>query len=154
MTTVLPRWSDQLQQQDSYMTKTPFIRNNSSSFEDDEDDDDEDLSNIIPKPEDNHDPEQVKIEINKKVANAVPVVNKMNQHIYADHHNQNHHPPKGNQKCGKAISNAIVFTLCVPLLNSGLLFAHTVRNKNFYVKEYFSMYSTMKNKVIVLHSFL
>ena len=127
MTTVLPRWSDQLQQ-DSYMTKTPFIRNNSSSFEDDEDDDDEDLSNIIPKPEDNHDPEQVKIEINKKVANAVPVVNKMNQHIYADHHNQNHHPPKGNQKCGKAISKA---TLFFSLLNSGLLFAHTVRNEIF-----------------------
>ena len=123
MTTVLPRWSDQLQ--DSYMTKTPFIRNNSSSFEDDEDDDDEDLSNIIPKAEDNHDPEQVKIEINKKVANAVPVVNKMNQHIYADHHNQNHHPPKGNnQKCGKSNkqksdkkqSNDFFFTLGVPLL--------------------------------------
>ena len=89
------------------MTKTPFIRNHSSSFEDDDDDDEEDILDevLAPVKDDHpprHDPEQIKIEINKKVPSStnnhpnVPnVVNKMNQHIYADHHNQNHHAPKG-----------------------------------------------------------
>ena len=102
-TSVLPaKWSEV-----SYMTKTPFIRNHSSSFEDDDDDDEEDILDEVLAPVKDehpprHDPEQIKIEINKKVPSStnnhpnVPnVVNKMNQHIYADHHNQNHHAPKG-----------------------------------------------------------
>ena len=107
MTSVVPRWSAPA---DSYMTKTPFVRTHSSSFEDDDEDDDEDLEadlDLISSIKDqdhlqHHQqsapPPPVKIEINKKVANAasVPtVVNKMSQHIYADNHNQSNHPPKG-----------------------------------------------------------
>ena len=104
MTSVVPRWTAPA---DSYMTKTPFVRTHSSSFEDDDEDDEEDLeadldliSSIKDQDHLQHQqsaPPPVKIEINKKVANAasVPVVNKMSQHIYADNHNQSNHPLKG-----------------------------------------------------------
>lgn len=76
-----------------FMTKTPFLkaRSVSSSFEDEEDEEEEEEEAF------NHDHERKDeqlIEISKKVvpkANAMPVVNKMNQHVYNDHQN----PPKG-----------------------------------------------------------
>ena len=90
----------------SFMTKTPFVQSNnhSSSFEDD-DEDEADLEDEANETTSNPpgDFEELdhpsRIRITKKVpqANAMPVVNKMSQHVYADHHNQAQYPPKG--KC-------------------------------------------------------
>ena len=97
------------------MTKTPFPRKNSSSMEEDEEE--EDFRDVfsppppIPKSKANSsrsngitsarsldhpessDKDQPPIEIKKVVSNAVPVVNKMSQQIYADHQSQA--PAKG-----------------------------------------------------------
>ena len=95
------------------MAKTPFLRPDSSSFEDEEGnneadeidpaDDKVDEQNGVD--ERNHKDEfevlpdqEAKIQISKKVlpqTNAMPVVNKMSQSVYADHQNQANHPPKG-----------------------------------------------------------
>ena len=98
------------------MTKTPFPRKNSSSMEEDEED--EDFDNIFSPPSqkasssrrdtaatttqansnsarselESPDKDQP-IEIKKVVSNALPVVNKMSQQIYADHQSQA--PAKG-----------------------------------------------------------
>lgn len=73
MTTVEPRPL-------SFMAKTPFLRNQSSSFDDDEAEEEEENSN-----------HEIQM---KKVANAMPVMNKMSQSVYAE--NQAQYPPKGN----------------------------------------------------------
>ena len=94
------------------MTKTPFPRKNSSSMEEDEEEEDfRDVFSPQPiskskanssrsngtsssasmKPE-SSDKDQP-IEIKKVVSNAMPVVNKMSQQIYADHQSQA--PAKG-----------------------------------------------------------
>ena len=72
-----------------FMAKTPFNRQNSSVEE----------KEINENSDENGFQEEEKIQINKKgvpQANAMPVVNKMSQSVYADHQNQANHPPKGN----------------------------------------------------------
>lgn len=81
------------------MAKTPFLRNVSSSFDDDDEDNEED-ENAELEPEQNDDNIQI-IKKNNAVqpqANAMAVVNKMSQSVYADHQNQAQYPPKGKQR--------------------------------------------------------
>ena len=111
------------------MTKTPFPRKNSSSMEEDEED--EDFDNIFSPPSqkasssrrdtaattqansnsarselESPDKDQP-IEIKKVVSNALPVVNKMSQQIYADHQSQA--PAKG--KLDRDIYQSFAFSV-------------------------------------------
>ena len=111
------------------MTKTPFPRKNSSSMEEDEEEEDfRDVFSPQPiskskahsssrsngtsssasmKPE-SSDKDQP-IEIKKVVSNAMPVVNKMSQQIYADHQSQA--PAKG-----RFLILIKMMTLCLSLI--------------------------------------